>query len=209
MALVKGTQSAWDSFTNKALNTQRATGMPEVGNNSAALPVTSTNIQVFCNNMRIGFVQSFNPSERRTITKVQELGTEGVVQSVPGNTDGGTISMSRFAVYNAMLFNALGMTPTGQFTQYDQQTYGAANRYTDDSNTLGNPFKTLKDQRVPLELQVKTVMPDDQNTTYYIETYIDCWVQNYSRTMQSNVITITEQATISYADVYASKASVD
>ncbi len=209
MALVKGTQSAWDSFTNKALNTQRATGMPEVGNNSAALPVTSTNIQVFCNNMRIGFVQSFNPSERRAITKVQELGTEGVVQSVPGNTDGGTISMSRFAVYNAMLFNALGMTPTGQFTQFDQHIYEAANKYQPDSNTLGNPFKTLKDQRVPLELQVKTVMPDDQNTTYYIETYIDCWVQQYSRTMQSNVITVTEQATISYADVYASKASVD
>jgi hypothetical protein len=209
MAQVSGTQSAWDSFTNKALNTQRATGMPEVADNSASLPITTTNISVYANNQRVGFVQSFNPSEQRSITKVQELGTEGVVQSVPGNTNGGTITLSRFAIYNAMLFNALGMTPTGQFTRYDQQLYESANKYQPDSNTLGNPFKTLKDQRVPLELQTKTIMPDDQNTSYYVETYIDCWVQTYSRSIQTSQITITESATLSYSDIYSSMATTD
>jgi hypothetical protein len=74
MALVSGTKSAYTSSTNKALNTQRATGMPEIADNSASLPVTSTNIEIYSNNMRIGFVQSFTPSESRDIVKIQELG---------------------------------------------------------------------------------------------------------------------------------------
>ena len=61
MAKVTGTSSAFTSDTNKWLNTQRATGMPEILDNSASLPITSTNIEVYSNNMRIGFVQSFNP----------------------------------------------------------------------------------------------------------------------------------------------------
>jgi hypothetical protein len=204
MALVSGTKSAYTSSTNKALNTQRATGMPEIADNSASLPVTSTNIEIYSNNMRIGFVQSFTPSESRDIVKIQELGTEGVVQSVPGNTRGGQISLSRFAIFNGNLYNALGLTPSGQFTTTDGQVYNSATAYSSSTNTLGNPFKTLKEQRVPLELQVKTKLPDDQNTTYNVETYTDCWLQTYSKAIASGTITVTEQATIQYSDVYSS-----
>ena len=205
MAKVTGTSSAFTSDTNKWLNTQRATGMPEILDNSASLPITSTNIEVYSNNMRIGFVQSFTPSEQRQITKVQELGTEGVVQSVPGNTNGGQIAISRFAIFNGSLYNALGLTPTGQFSQYASQIPGDAKVYSASTNTLGNPFKTLKEQRVPLELQVKTKMPD-VGKAYYIETYIDCWLSSYSKAIASGTITVTESATIQYSDVYSSMA---
>lgn len=203
MALVSGTKSAYTSDTNKRLNTQRATGMPEIADNSSSLPITSTNIEIYSNGMRIGFVQSFTPSESREITKVQELGTEGVVQSVPGNTKGGQIQLSRLAIFNGNLYNALGLTPTGLFSTTDEQVYNSASTYNSTTNTLGNPFKTLKEQRVPLELQVKTKQPDDANLTYYIETYTDCWLQNYTKTIASGTITVTEQATIEYSDVYS------
>jgi hypothetical protein len=209
MAVVTGTSSAYTSDTNKFLHTQRATGMPEITDNSSTLPITSTNIEVYSNGMRLGFVQSFTPSEQRTIKKVQELGTEGVVQSVPGNTNGGQIAISRFAIFNGNLYNALGLTPTGKFAKTEDQINNDATTYSATTNTLGNPFKTLKEQRVPLELQVKMRMPDMGANAYYIETYIDCWLSQYSKSIVTNDITVTESATIQYSDVYSSYTNVE
>ncbi len=206
--VIAGTKAAFPSSVNKMLNTQRATGMPEVADNSATLPITSTNIEVFANNMRVGMVQEFSPSEQRTITPVQELGTEGVVQMVPGNTNGGTISLRRFALFNSMLANAIGLTKTGQFIPAGDSdyVYDTANAMKDPTyRTYGNPFKTLKDQRVPLEFKTKIRLPDDQNDSYHVDTYVDCWIQQYSKTITSNTITITETATVSYSDVYGEK----
>ena len=209
MAVVTGTSAAYTSDTNKFLHTQRATGMPEITDNSSTLPITSTNIEVFSNGMRLGFIQSFTPSEQRTIKKVQELGTEGVVQSVPGNTNGGQIAVTRFAIFNGNLYNALGLTKTGKFVETGDQINNDATVYSSDTNTLGNPFKTLKEQRVPLELQVKMRMPDVGANAYYILTYIDCWLSQYSKSIATNDITITESATIQYSDVYSSYTNVE
>lgn len=181
--LVSGTQYAYQSDVNDGVNTQRASGSNQVGSEMRNLAVTSTNISIYCNDMRIGFVQSFSPQEQRTITPIQELGTEGVVQMVAGNTNGGTINVSRFAIYNSNMFDALGITPDGK-------------------NTIENPFKTLKDQRVPLEVKVKTAVgTDDNGVIYDTEVYVDCWLTNYSKTIAAGTITINESCTISYSDV--------
>ena len=152
MPKVDNTKQAWTPDTNKMLNTYRASGMAEFGDDIPTMAITTTNIQVFSNGMRVGFVQSFNPSESRNITKVQELGTEGVVQAVPGNTNGGQLSISRFAVYNGSLMNAIGGTDTGKFVSTDEMYDG---NYSRSNGIFSNPFKTLKDQRVPLEFKVK------------------------------------------------------
>jgi len=209
MPVIDNTNGAFDSSTNNNLNTQRASGMPEfiaddkkssLGGN---LVVTTTNIEVWANGQKVGFVQTFNPSENRNIVKVKELGTEGVVQSVPSNTLGGQVAITRFALYNSNLYNALGLTPTGKFRTRDStnpsQTNGNASSKIPIYNTYGNPFKTLKDQRVPLEFMVKTKMPN--STSYIIETYLDCWLTSYTRTVAAATITITESATIQYSDV--------
>ena len=208
MANVPNTK-AFDSRENNNLNTQRASGMPELMNADCTesiggnLAVTTTNIEVWANNQKVGFVQNFSPSETRTITKIKELGTEGVVQSVPSNTLGGQIAVTRFALYNSNLYNALGMTPTGKFTTRDStnplQVIGDASALISTYNTYGNPFKTLKDQRVPLEFKVKTKMP--KSNQVMIETYLDCWLATYSKTIAAQTITITENATIQYSDV--------
>jgi hypothetical protein len=208
--VITGTKAAFPSNVNKYLNTQRATGMPEIGDNAATLPITSTNVEVWANNMKVGMVQEFSPSESRTITPLQELGTEGVVQMAPGNTNGGTISLRRIALFNSRLFNAIGMTNTGQFIpgiQVAANGGNVGNVYDTQYRTLSNPFKTLKDCRVPLEFKVKIRLPDDQNDTYHVDTYIDCWVQQYSKTIAANTITISESATVSYSDVVSEKVS--
>lgn len=209
MAIVDGTRAAYTSDTNKWLNTQRATGTPEMADNSSTLPITSTNIEIWCNGMIIGFVQSFQPSEQRQIQKVQELGTEGVVQSVPGNTNGGEISLTRLAIFNADLYNALGLTPTGKFAQYSDHIYNSTTVYNETYNTLGNPFRTLKEQRVPLELQTKIKQPDLSEKKYYVTTYCDAWLSQYSRTITSQAITVTETARLKYCSVYTTIASAE
>ncbi len=198
MPNVKGTSYAYSSNTNKNLNTARASGMPSIGSNGKKLAVTSTNISIFSNNMRIGFVQSFSPSESRQITPVHELGTEGVVQMAAGNTNGGTISLSKFAVYNANLWNALGLTRTGQFVSHGD--FNSSGKKDTKYETYSNPFKTLKDQRVPLEMRVETKTPSN-NDVVYTETYIDCWLTSYGKTISSSTVTINETCNMTYSDI--------
>jgi hypothetical protein len=189
MAKVDGTTTAYDSQENKILNTHRVSGMKEIGNTPGNLAVTSTNIEVYSNSQKVGFVQTLTPSESRNIIKVQELGTEGVVQSVPSNTQGGQLAVSRFALYNSNLYNALGLTRTGTFVKTSDtnpgMVNGAANTLDSTYKTYGNPFKTLKDQRVPLEVIVKTKLPSgtDGALKYYTETYVDCWLSSYTKTI--------------------------
>lgn len=202
MGKITGTSYSYSSDTNKNLNTYRASGITAIGDNGAKIAVTSTNISIYSNNMKIGFVQSFSPSEQRTITPIQELGTEGVVQMAAANTNGGTISMQRFAVYNANIWNALGLTRTGQFVKATDPDFIKNANSTKDATyqTYGNPFKTLKDQRVPLEIKVETKEPGSDEKVF-TETYIDCWLTSYGKTITSQTITVTETCSVSYSDV--------
>jgi len=201
-----GIHSAYTSQSNNNLNTYRASGMVDMANNPGGIAITTTNIEVWANGAKVGFIQSASPSGSRNIVKVQELGTEGVVQAVPGNTNGGQLSLSRFALYNSSMFSALGLTPSGQFGNPTQK-YSSYNQSADSNYKVGNgknPFKTLKDQRVPIEIKMKTRKPIDYAGAdgWYEEAYVDCWLASYSKTIASSTITITEQATIQYSDVY-------
>jgi len=201
-----GVHGAYTAASNNNLNTYRASGMVDMVNNPGGLAITTTNIEVWANNQKVGFIQSASPSESRNIVKVQELGTEGVVQAVPGNTTGGQLSLSRFALYNSNIFSALGLTPSGKIYNPTQQ-YDEYTASVDAPYKVGkNPFKTLKDQRVPIEIKMKTRKPVDYAGVdgWYEEVYVDCWLASYSKTIASNTITITEQATIQYSDVWVS-----
>lgn len=200
-----GKHGAYKSSTNNNLNTYRASGMVDMDRNPGGIAITTTNIEIFSNGMKVGFIQSCSPSESRNIVKVQELGTEGVVQAVPGNTTGGQLSISRLALYNASLFRALGLTPSGSYNE-PAERYTDYNTAADSRYNVGpgkNPFKTLKDQRVPLEIKTKVRKPIDMNGTggWLEETYVDCWLASYSKTIQSSTITVTESATVQYSDV--------
>lgn len=176
MSRIDGTMT-YDSYSNHWVNTQRSNDVPSIadGDNAAKLAITTTNVSIYSNDQRIGFVQSFTPSEQREITPVQELGTEGVVQMVPGNTRGGQIQLTRFALYNSDLWNALGLTKTGKFVKPTDDSYISDDAFKrTDADTYGNPFRTLKDQRVPLELRAHTILPNVSARAMLIEVYYDC-----------------------------------
>ena len=179
---------------------------------------TSTNIFIYANDAVVGMIQSFSISESRTINKLQAIGWEGVVQSVPSNTNGGQLQVSRIALYESNLWNALGLTtdaiplnklgslglrqPTATREKWDLPEPEKADRGKVTSSRM--VFKTLKDQRTPLEIQVKTRRTGTGAgaDAFYVETYIDCWLSNYSKSFNVGTITVAEQATIQYSDVY-------
>ena len=202
-------------YTRNDIRTAENDFNPQSSNDNSKL-MTSTNIFIYSNGCIVGMIQSFSVSENRQINKLQAIGWEGVVQAVPSNTNGGQLSVSRIALYESNLWNALGLTTHGvPFNKLGSRVYDNAN--ADDKESWDAPniqsatdgvatssrlvFKTLKDQRVPLEIQTKTRMKGSEEA-YYTETYIDCWISTYSRSYSVGTITVAEQATIQYADVY-------
>lgn len=178
--------------------------------------VQSTNIFIYSNGCLVGMVQSFSVSDNRPVDKLQSIGWEGVVQAVPQNYKGGTITAERIALYESTVWNALGLTTSGvPFNEIGSKVYDST--APTDANNWDVPtvkseedgykastrliFKTLKDQRVPLEIQVKT-RREGSSEDYYTETYIDCWIQNYNKTYTVQRITVAENVTIAYADIY-------
>lgn len=187
---------------------------PANGNDNGKL-VTGTNIFIYSNNAIVGMIQSFSVSESRTINKLQAIGWEGVVQAVPSNTNGGQLSVSRIALYESTLWNALGLTSDGNpYNPIGKKVYDSPDQTQSswDGSTHQNAldgskvssrliFKTLKDQRTPLELRVQTKRLGSAEE-YYVETYVDCWLSSYSKSYSVGTITVAESATIQYADIY-------
>jgi hypothetical protein len=219
---------------NYALNTQRAGGIEgtrAVENDLSridtadknGIAVATTNIFVYANGTPVGMIQSFQVSENRNINKLQAVGWEGVVQQVPSNTQGGTLTVNRIALYESNLGRALGLTdsanagsPLGhKIHQFGRNTSGATGsdfHEVDNDEQLDRVssnavFSTLRDQRVPFEIVVKTpIRPNgpsnDPSPLYFEERYVDCWIQQFGKTYQVSSITVSENATISYGDVY-------
>ena len=176
---------------------------------------TSTNVFVYANDAMVGMIQSFTVNESRNINKLQAIGYEGVVQAVPSNTNGGSLQVSRIALYESNLWGALGLTTTGaphnpvgskvhngSSKPWQWDTYEYQN---DPSKTQrvssGLVFKTLKDQRVPIEIQTRTPKNGTRGE-YFIERYVDCWLSSFSKSYSVGTITVAENATIQYSDVY-------
>jgi len=204
---------------NTLVNTHRANGIENpaavndfntTSGSTYGLAETSTNIFIYANGGIVGMIQSFSVSESRNINKLQAIGYEGVVQAVPSNTNGGQLTVSRIALYESNLFRAFGMTSNGvpgSALGKKVHTTGYTDVHTksDDGpkwgGNSGYVYRTLRDQRVPFEVVVKTRMAGSEEK-YYEERYVDCWLSSYSTSYTVSSITVVENGTISYGDVY-------
>ena len=180
----------------------------------------ATNIFIYSAGNIIGMIQSFQVSESRTIDKIQAIGWEGVVQAVPHNTKGGQLQVQRIALYDSTLYNALGLNAKGNphnmigslihegdstssatENSHGWDKYQSASYHGGPGVSEGFTFRTLKDQRTPLEIQVRTRRAGN-NDSFYVTTYIDVWLSQYSKPYSVSDIKVTEQATMMYGDVY-------
>ena len=141
--------------------------------------LTYTNVSVYLRGVRVGVIQSLERSETRDLAPIQELGTENVVEIVPGNTKGGSLTVSRFALYANLFHQLLGSVD------------GTSDNRTD-------PFENLYQQRIPFEIQITQKTPAGGTVT---KTFVDCWLSDYRQSYTTGTITITESCTIGYARV--------
>lgn len=148
----------------------------------------STNIFIYSNQAIVGMLQSFSVSEQRQINKLQAIGWEGVVQAVPSNTRGGSLSVTRIALYDSTLYSALGLTTYAKphnklgskihninnHTEKDKwDVHNFESELEGKTISTGLVFRTLRDQRAPLEIMVKTRMKGDiDSDQFYTVTYV-------------------------------------
>lgn len=164
------------------LNVQQATRQ---NGSVQGLAVQPYNIEIICNGSVIGMVQSINPAETRNVNKIQAIGVEGVVTSVPGNYTGGTFSTPMIEIYDQAAMEAWGIVDEG-------------GRVRGGLRALPRVI-SLKQQRRPVDINIITYTPVEG--AEYIETYLNCWITSYGRTIQVGNNTIGINVSWTYDDV--------
>ena len=138
----------------------------------------STRIVIKVGGQVVGAIQSFNPSEDRPLTRIQEVSTDGVIEIVPTSATAINISVSRLV--------------------FDKKRLPEAYQ---------RGFRHIHAQRLPFDIEVYdyNYAGVDGNATI-VTTYKNCWLQSYNFTYSSDNYLITENATIWAEAVFDSNA---
>jgi hypothetical protein len=137
----------------------------------------STSIKILVNKKEIGSIASYTQSETRDITDHFTLGgtsPEDPKALVSGIVRNKTIKCDGFAIWKA-----------GFLTAFENQG-------------VGDPIKTLKDQKTYFSIQEQKTKPD--GTEVIVTTFEDCLIQDYTTTKDigRGDIRISESVTIRY-----------
>lgn len=129
----------------------------------AGVPTTSANtrtshgLSIIANGLAIGHIQSWRPSQQRTVTPIYELNAQtsgDPIDNVPGNVQGLTMQVTRYDIYTQLMETAFG---------------------TADLTWLGN-------QMEPFHVIEKWVEPQGRIRCYQ---YSGCWFTNLGRGIES------------------------
>lgn len=130
----------------------------------------------------VGAVQSFSPTEARPLTRISEVGTDGVIQIAPSSAATIELSISRMV--------------------FDYQRLCAA---------LQRGFRHIHAQRIPFDIEITDYNPyrelsygDTEGSigNALITRYVNCWITNLSRNFTQDNYLITENATVWAETVY-------
>lgn len=115
----------------------------------------------------IGTLQGFNPSFNRELVRVRELGdTTNDIKEIVPGRADFTITIDRLETYDQNFAQALSLGIT-QIIPSNQS----------ESITIVEIIESPSGQR-------------------RIVTYVDCWIQSYSKTIREGTLTVAEQVTV-------------
>lgn len=145
-----------------------------------ALPNTTTRtdhaLSIQVGGTSIGHIQEWTPQQSRTVTPVYELKTDTsgtVIENVPGNIGGLTITVNRFDLY----------------TDRMEQVWG-----------LNSSIEMLTDQQNQIVVQERWTNPDG---TTEVWTYEGCWFTSLGRTHSAGADRIVKvNASMMYVKKY-------
>lgn len=128
----------------------------------------STQIVVYVNNQPVGAIQSFDERQNRSIKRINEVGTDGVIEAVPQSST--TIDLT----VNRIVFDGLSLP-----------------------EAMARGFRNIHAQRIPFDIVViDRFTGTEEEGGSIVTVYHNCWFQSISRTYTVNDYTITENASI-------------
>lgn len=181
------------------------------------LSVISSKNRIFAynstgNQVQIGVVATFDPSEARTIEPIRGIGFgDQVAELVPGVTDPMTISVTRTALYLSNIFQVFGykagMDGITRSLKHHRWPFDIRQEVVFSALAA-----SMTDGNVVTQMQknAQTVIKDprdekDINSKYAIVTFYEaCWISDYSVSYASDTAMVQETVTINVSDILAS-----
>lgn len=128
----------------------------------------STQIIVYVNNQPVGAIQSFQERQQRSIKRVVEVGTDGVIEAVPQSAT--TVSLT----VNRIVFDGLSLP-----------------------ESMARGFRNIHSQRIPFDIVViDRFTGTEEEGGSIVTTYHNCWFESLGKSYTVNDYTITEDASI-------------
>jgi len=131
----------------------------------------------------VGTLRSFNPTQTRTVDVVREIATNGgqIKEIVPGVTDY-TIRLEKVRLYNKVLFDHFGIVTKDIQNQI---------RSVDIKEAIHHPQTNLFNNSV-------TGPPgkSEGDAGIVYTTYEDCWITDWGKTISTGAITNVETMTV-------------
>lgn len=132
----------------------------------------STQIIIKCNNEPVGAIQTLTVAQNRPLQRIQEIGTDGVIEIVPNGATTFELTAGRIV--------------------FDQLRLPEA---------FSRGFRFINAQRIPFDIDIidisgnePGISNDDTNST--VMTYKNCWFQRYETPYAAENYLITETATL-------------
>tara|TARA_A200000159_G_scaffold163594_1_gene190359 strand:+ start:1189 stop:1845 length:657 start_codon:yes stop_codon:yes gene_type:complete len=139
-------------------------GDPQRGTTRSSL---STQIVVYVNDEPVGAIQSFQETQTRTNKKIQEVGTDGIIEIVPQSAASVTLTVNR------IVFDGLSLP-----------------------EAFSRGFKNIHSQRMPFDIKVIDSFAGGSDEEKTVTTYHNCWFSQLGKSYTTQDYTITENANI-------------
>jgi hypothetical protein len=129
----------------------------------------STQIVVYVNNQPVGAIQDFQERQQRTIKKITEVGTDGIIESVPQSATTITLTVRR------IVFDGLSLP-----------------------ESMARGFRNIHAQRIPFDIVViDRFTGTEEEGGAIVTTYHNCWFESLGKSYTTGDYTITEDANLS------------
>lgn len=156
----------------------------DVDGQVTGMTVHPANIRILSRGVEVGMIQSFSPNESKAATPIMALGVEGVVTTALGNYQGGTFNAPLIQIYDNMPLEAFGIV--------------------DNGGGIGGlralpRVKSLSQQREPVDVRSITYTPTAGQEI--IETYRNCYLTAYSKTIAITSATVVVNTSWRYEKV--------
>lgn len=143
-------------------NTRSA--LTDVAGNNRTATHLSTNIIIKVGNYVVGAVQNLDITERRGLKMIDEVGTDGHIDSAPNTST--------------------NITGTCQRIRFDRQRIAEA---------FARPFVHAHAQRIPFDIEIHDIFADNDTNNAIITTLTNVWIEEISYSYSATDWIITDR----------------